>query len=299
MATSYTPNYHLGKQEDKTDTFSMDIITENMDILDSTLKNHADAISDLTSTTEALTTETGSISDNMDILNTLCGDLSTTSTEHTSDISSLNVALNNLTNTVNSWAVSKYAGDAVYIGVYDSIATNLRHGVLTGNFSEQNWRFYPEGSGHTYSNALGVLVAYTLWPSGLGDYVQQFLYLPGVHNGLLLERHGYAPVAQDFNYVWSQERHYDPVIGTITSSWLEDIRRGTVTGMLATDITGGTDPVMGIVRIYSFNERICWDLYYGGHNCIQIAEAADGTRRTRYWDKDALGLDEGAWSAWV
>lgn len=38
MATTYTPNYHLGKQEDRSDKFLMQVITENMDIIDEQLK---------------------------------------------------------------------------------------------------------------------------------------------------------------------------------------------------------------------------------------------------------------------
>ena len=40
MATTYTSNYNLGKQEDKNDNFSMDIITENMDKIDAALSSH-------------------------------------------------------------------------------------------------------------------------------------------------------------------------------------------------------------------------------------------------------------------
>ena len=37
MATTYTLNYHLGKQEDRSDKFVMKIITDNMDIIDEQL----------------------------------------------------------------------------------------------------------------------------------------------------------------------------------------------------------------------------------------------------------------------
>ena len=40
MATTYTSNYNLGKQEDKNDNFSMDVITENMDKIDAALSSH-------------------------------------------------------------------------------------------------------------------------------------------------------------------------------------------------------------------------------------------------------------------
>ena len=37
MSTTYTPNYHLGKQTDTADNFNMSVITNNMDIIDGTL----------------------------------------------------------------------------------------------------------------------------------------------------------------------------------------------------------------------------------------------------------------------
>lgn len=40
MATTYTSNYNLGKQEDKNDNFSMNVITENMDKIDAALSSH-------------------------------------------------------------------------------------------------------------------------------------------------------------------------------------------------------------------------------------------------------------------
>ena len=50
MAITYTSNYNLGKQEDKNDNFSMDVITENMDKLDAALMTKADDL-DLTAHT--------------------------------------------------------------------------------------------------------------------------------------------------------------------------------------------------------------------------------------------------------
>jgi len=41
MATTYTPNYNLGKQiEDKNDTFLMSVITDNADKIDAALSSH-------------------------------------------------------------------------------------------------------------------------------------------------------------------------------------------------------------------------------------------------------------------
>ena len=46
MATTYTTNYHLGKQEDHADKFDMDVITDNADKIDAALKGNADDIAD-------------------------------------------------------------------------------------------------------------------------------------------------------------------------------------------------------------------------------------------------------------
>lgn len=45
--TTYTENFNLGKQTDHSDMFSMDVITDNMDKIDSCLKNMADRLEEL------------------------------------------------------------------------------------------------------------------------------------------------------------------------------------------------------------------------------------------------------------
>lgn len=42
MSTTYTPNFHLGKQEDTSDTFAMSVITDNADIIDTQMKANSD-----------------------------------------------------------------------------------------------------------------------------------------------------------------------------------------------------------------------------------------------------------------
>lgn len=44
MSTTYTTNYHLGKQTDTSDNFDMSVITDNMDTIDTVLKDHSDKI---------------------------------------------------------------------------------------------------------------------------------------------------------------------------------------------------------------------------------------------------------------
>lgn len=48
MATTYTTNYHLGKQEDGSDKFSMEVITTNMDTIDTQMKANEDAAAAVT-----------------------------------------------------------------------------------------------------------------------------------------------------------------------------------------------------------------------------------------------------------
>lgn len=44
MSTTYTTNYHLGKQTDTSDNFDMSVITDNMDIIDTQMKSNENNI---------------------------------------------------------------------------------------------------------------------------------------------------------------------------------------------------------------------------------------------------------------
>ena len=61
MATTYTTNYHLGKQTDHTDKFSMQVITDNMDTIDTQMKANADAAAAVTPSVESSDITTVSI----------------------------------------------------------------------------------------------------------------------------------------------------------------------------------------------------------------------------------------------
>lgn len=69
---------------------------------------------------------------------------------------------------------------------------------------------------------------------------------------------------------------------TITSASLETTFEGTIAGELDTDITGGAAAMGGVVRAYK----------YSNSDVIQIAEAIDGTRVTRYFTNST-------WSIWT
>lgn len=69
---------------------------------------------------------------------------------------------------------------------------------------------------------------------------------------------------------------------TITTSSLATFYEGTITGELDTDITGGAAAMGGVVRAYMYSDT----------DAIQIAEAIDGTRVTRYYTSST-------WSSWA
>lgn len=68
---------------------------------------------------------------------------------------------------------------------------------------------------------------------------------------------------------------------TIDNSALAAFYEGTIAGELAAEITGGSAQA-GVVRAYST----------GSDESIQIAEAIDGTRKTRHYSSLT-------WSSWV
>ena len=68
----------------------------------------------------------------------------------------------------------------------------------------------------------------------------------------------------------------------ITTASLAEFYEGTKTGELDTDITGGAAAMGGVVRAYKYSDT----------DAIQIAEAIDGTRVTRYYTGSA-------WSNWA
>ena len=61
MATTYTENYHLGKQENHADKFRMDVITANMDIIDEQIKKNEDEITSAKGTYTTLSERLSSI----------------------------------------------------------------------------------------------------------------------------------------------------------------------------------------------------------------------------------------------
>ena len=56
MATTYTPNYNLGKQTNANDTFDMSVITDNMDKIDTAMNDNKTNISSLLPTSYTVPT---------------------------------------------------------------------------------------------------------------------------------------------------------------------------------------------------------------------------------------------------
>lgn len=72
------------------------------------------------------------------------------------------------------------------------------------------------------------------------------------------------------------------ISGTVDNLALADVHEGVVTGIIAAEITGGSD-MYGVVRAYSVNAEIA--------AYMQICELWNGTRLTRHYLN-------GSWSVW-
>lgn len=72
------------------------------------------------------------------------------------------------------------------------------------------------------------------------------------------------------------------VTGTVDDASLEELYEGVVTGVIAAEITGGSD-MYGVVRAYRVNAELA--------AYMQICELWDGRRLTRHYLN-------GSWSVW-
>lgn len=144
-------------------------------------------------------------------------------------------------------------------------------GIMYGQFST-------DATGLTTSR-YGILRAYNYRPDVTDVlYIIQVLELPDIGT-ILMRRKDYSWSA------WYQATEYKSYShDTITSASLVNFKEGVIGGVLSTDITGGANDIDGIVRAYHTTSLL---------ESIQIAEAVDGTRKTRYW------LTGTTWSAWV
>lgn len=291
MATTYTENYHLGKQNNINDLFQMSVITGNMDIIDSLIKSANDAISATASTVEGHTTSIETLDSAVGGLTTDVGGLTASVDDLATSVSGLSSSLSSLTNKVNKYAVPQTKETASGI-IEDDDITGFADGALVGKFAESIWDLTQQQSTDWQ---WGVLFAYTMGDEGMGRHVTQFLWIPSASptypNGLMLTRDGYLPLG-NFRYCWSPDVYEK----SISSSSLENMRHGTWIGTVSTDITGAASAMRGIARAYSYSNSMSYDLHSYGHCCMQVVETIDGTRKTRYYDNDSIS---GGWSAWV
>lgn len=109
MSTTYTTNYHLGKQTDTSDNFDMSVITDNMDIIDTQMKSN----------------ETNILS--------IQGDVSLLGT------------LNSIAYNGNTYGVSKYTGDlldlsdrvylpSIYVRFNIESSNSIQGGAVYGDY---------------------------------------------------------------------------------------------------------------------------------------------------------------------
>lgn len=216
MATTYTPNYHLGKQTDHGDKFNMTVITDDMDIIDAQMKANADAaaVSNPQILDDYIT------ADNIRFL-----------------FSGIRAGVFNMPD----------------IGITSVPGSSYQPGVIRAYLIEA----FQESSGKTMqilelASASKVFIRYRVAASGSWD--------------------PWVELTENYNIRSS----------TIDNTALENFHRGAMAGPLDTTITGAGSDIYGIVRAYEM----------GTLKYMQIAEAVDGTRRTRYQD----GTN---WSAWA
>jgi hypothetical protein len=291
MSTSYTENYHLGKQENYEDEFNMGVITNNMDIIDSVIKSLSDVVDTLSHASGNYAEEIATINENISTLNELGVELSDATTVNSRDISNTNSSLESLARLVNKYAIPRTPDFPPIIKAHD--ISQFADGIIVGKFARSIWDIgnYSDGENDNVWD-WGVAITYSLGDEGMGRYVTQFLWLPSVWgNGLMLVRNGYESLG-NFRYCWSPDRYEV----SISSSSMEEMTHGVWIGTVSTDITGAAEAMRGVARTYTYSNGIAYDLHYSGNSRMQIVETIDGTRKTRYYDNSAIG---GGWTSWV
>lgn len=146
MATTYTENYNLGKQENHADKFSMDVITENMDKIDTALSDLAEGVDSLSPVLAELTDrgaknlfdfDTGQTSTNRGVTFTSNGDgtwsITGTSTEAYAYCDIYNGALVGVPGDTLVYSLNATGGTGARLLVryYDSTDTQLQSNNVT------------------------------------------------------------------------------------------------------------------------------------------------------------------------
>ena len=173
----------------------------------------------------------------------------------------------------NDQKIDKYAVPDVKSdrAITDGDIQLFADGIMVGTFSS--------GLTGLPGDEEGVLRAYYVNPGEPGSIeIIQVLEIPDA--GAIFMRHKTTSWSE-----WVQATQYKKFShNTITNSTLASFKEGVIGGVLSTEITGGATDIDGIVRAHHTTSNL---------DSIQIAEAVDGTRKTRYW------LTDTTWSQWV
>lgn len=275
MSTSYTTNYHLGKQLNHSDYFDMKVITDNMDTIDSALKTNADNISTTSSTVSG---HTSSISDLQSAVSECSGDISTLETD-----------VSGLTTNLDKYAIPQHLETDVII--VDTDISNFKNGIMVGMFSKKLW----DRNASELASTRGALLAYNLNPLSTStsqyfpEYVQILILNDEGYGRKILMRSNTGSGWSNFTVLSMQEQYCSSIDNTFLNNVAR--RRGTFTGDIATEITGLSTAERGVVRAYSFSDNIAYD---DSHDCIQIVDTASGVHKSRFYD-----YMNNTWSAWV
>lgn len=280
MSTSYTTNYHLGKQLDINDLFDMSVITDNMDIIDSRLKSDADDISTLSPMVSELQTNYSTL---FDTVSTNSSNISTLQTNVTA-LQNKDIALEAK---VDAYAVPSYLSDDDIIEDIDIL--NFHYGIKVGRFSKKFW----DRNASDSDFCRGALLAYNLNPSSsssyLSAYIQVLIVNDSSYGNKILIRDSSGGGWSNFKVLTIQDQYVSTIDNTTLS--LIGRRRGTWVGNIATEISGLSAVERGIVRSYIFGDNIAYD---DSHDCMQVCETVSGVRKTRWYD-----YINSTWSAWV
>lgn len=172
MATTYTPNYNLGKQEDHADKFSMNVITDNMDIIDGVMKELADKIKSVYDLSTILDPEEG---ETYDLDNLPVGKYRITTTAAAERV--LHAPFNNASYCIvcEKTSVDAYMRQTVYraLSANDQDIMYVRHYRGTSSGVYQGWSewyvFAGTAQGGTPDYMVDILGRGTAIPAGTQD----------------------------------------------------------------------------------------------------------------------------------
>lgn len=159
MATTYTPNFNLGKQEDFLDKFDMSVITRNMDIIDKALADNVTAIEENTADTEQNASDILKAEKAIKINQRTLGTQVTKNVLKTKKINQTKNGITAITNDDGSIRVTGTATDSTYFNIYSNFtvpesADYVLSGCPTGGGNE-HYMLYLTGNTELYDKGIG------------------------------------------------------------------------------------------------------------------------------------------------